>query len=186
MFPLLMGAGILLSGLSQYKAGQAKAQEYQMERQQALYNAQMADMDARAAQQKVNFEQLRQLMESEQIMGTMRVQQAASGARTDVGTPLLIRAQQWAELELDNFLIGLEGRTQKTRYEQEAAFQRIQARYYSQAAKSAKKAGKLGAASTILGGFATMGAMGAFGGGGGTVAAPDSLTIARGPTGMGY
>ena len=185
ILPLMMGAGIVLSAYSKYRAGQARAQEIRMQRYQELYNARMAELDAIAMGRKTDFEQLRQLREAEEIMGSMRVRQAVSGARTDVGAPLLVRQSQWAELELENFLIGLKGRTQKSKYEMEATMHKIQAGYLRSVEKSAKRAGKLAAATTILGGFGTMGAMGAFSGGGGATA-PASLTTPRGPTGMGY
>lgn len=160
-----MGAGILLSGYSQYQQGQARANELQMQRYQSLYNARIAEADAAAAARKADFEQMQHLRESEAVMGSMRAVQGASGARTDVGTNFLIRLQQSAESELDNFLIGLEGRTEAGKYKSEAEMHKIQASYFGKAAKSARRAGKLGAVTAILGGFGTMGAMGMFGGG---------------------
>ena len=162
LFPLMMGAGILLQGLSAYRQGQYQASQYEAQRQQELYNARIAEADAAAAQRRTEFEQTRAAMEAEQIMGRMRVGMGASGARTDVGTNFLIRLQQSAESELDNYLIGLEGRTMVGKYKSEAAQRRAQAGMYGTMAKSAKRAGTLGAAATILGGFGTMGAMGMF------------------------
>jgi len=72
----------------------------------------------------------------------------------------MVRAQQWADLEFDSFLVGLEGRTEVSRAKSEAKMQRIQASYYGDAAKSAGRAVKLGATAAILGGFGTMGMFG--------------------------
>ena len=162
MWPMLFLASSILKGFSQYQQGQYQAGQYKAKQRLTEYNARITEADAAAAQRKTDFEQTRAAMEAEQIMGSMRVAQGASGARTDVGTPILVRAQQWAELELENFLIGLEGRTQVSKYRSEAAIQRVQASVYGQAAKNAKTAGKLGMATTILGGFAQAGAMGMF------------------------
>ena len=180
MFPLLMGAGILLGAYSSYRQGQAQSDEYGMMRQKALYDASLADFDAKmaeldaaAAMRRTDFEQMRGLREGEAIKGSQLVGMGASGGRVDVSTNFQLRMQQDEENELDNFLIGLEGRTEATRFKTEAAVSkgkatmlRSQAGYYRKAGSNAKKAGLLGAAAGVLGGFGTMGAMGMFGGGG--------------------
>ena len=194
MFPLLMGAGILLGGFSSYMSGQAKSEELGMNRQKALYDASLADFDAKmaeldaaAAMRRTDFEQMQGLREGEAIAGSQLATMGASGGRVDVGTNFLIRMQQDEENELDNFLIGLEGRTEVTRFKTEAgtsrakaSMLRTQASYYKKAGKSAKKAGLLGAASSILGGFGQMGAMGMFGGGSKAITTPEGkATVLR-------
>lgn len=176
---------IALQAFSQVRAGQAQAAQLKAKQRMTLYNAKIAEADAAAARRKTDFEQTRAALEAEQIAGRLRVRQGASGARTDVGSPLLIRAQQWAESELDNFLIGLEGRTRVSRFESEAALERVQADVYGQSARNARRAGYLGAGTTILGGLGSMYAGGVFSSGA-TASAPASLTTARGPAGMGF
>lgn len=177
--PLMMLGGIGIQALSSYKQGQAQGEQYGAQRQQSLYEATLADYDARQAEadalvasRRTDFEQMQALREGEAIKGSQLVGMAASGGRIDVGTNFLLRLQQSEETELDNFLIGLEGRTEANRLTAEAeankrkaSMLRSQAGYYGRAGKSARTAGKLGAASAILGGFGTMGAMGMFGGG---------------------
>ena len=157
-----MVAALALQGFSRYRAGQAQAEQLRQQKQMSLYRAKIAEADAVAAQRKTDFEQTRSALEAEQVVGKMRVAQGASGARTDVGTPLLVRSEQWAELELDSFLIGLEGRTRVSRFKSEAGMERVQASVYGRAAKNAKLAGTLGAVTGILGGLGTMSAMGMF------------------------
>jgi hypothetical protein len=132
---------------------------------QALANAKIAEADAKAMEQKTDFEQMKQLREGEAVMGSLRVNMGASGGRTDVGTNFLIQMQQADESELDNFLIGLEGRTQVSKYRSEAAQQKIQAKYYAKAGKNARIGGLLGAGSAILGGAGMMSKMDMFSGG---------------------
>jgi len=165
MWSLLFGAGIGLQAYSSYQQGQAQAEQYAYAQQEALYKARVAEADAKAVQARTTFEQQRQIQEGAAAVDTMRVSQATSGARTDVGTPVLVRAQQWAEVELENFLIGLEGRTQKSKFKQEAAFQRIQGRLYGKAAKRSVLTGYLGAAANIFQGMGMGYGLGLWGGG---------------------
>ena len=194
MFPLLMGAGIALGALSSYRQGQAQSAQYGMERQKALYDASLADfdakmaeMDAATARRRTDFEQMQGLREGEAIKGSQLVSMGASGGRIDVGTNFQLRMQQDAENELDNFLIGLEGRTEANRFTAEAgaskrkaAMLRSQAGYYGKAGRNAKRAGLLGAAAGVLGGFGQMGAMGMFGGGSKAITTPEGMaTVLR-------
>jgi len=53
----------------------------------------LAERDKRAAEIKLEEDQILQLLESEQAIGRARVRAGASGARTDVGAPFKERAQ---------------------------------------------------------------------------------------------
>jgi len=167
MWPLLFAAGMGLQALSTYKESEAEAQQYEYKEAEARYRAKVAEADAKAMQQRTTFEQQRQIVEAAGEMGAMRVAQATSGAQTDVGTPVLVRAQQWSEFELENFLIGLEGRTAKSKFLQEKAFENIQAGIYHRTGRNVKKAGKLNMFAGILQGFGQGYGMGIFGKGGG-------------------
>jgi hypothetical protein len=155
MWPLLFAASIGLQAFSSYQQGQTQAEEYAYKEQEALYKAKVAEADAKALQRKTTFEQQRQIQEAAAAMGTMRVRQGTSGAQTDVGSPVIVRAQQWAEFELENFLIGLEGRTEKSKKKSEAAFETIQAGQYAKAAKRSVLSGLLGAGANVLTGVSS-------------------------------
>lgn len=165
-------------------AGRARARELAGQETMARYRAQVAEMDAVAAARKTDFDQMLQLRESERVMGRLRVAQGTSGARTDVGGPLAVRASQWAELELDRFLVGLEGRTQVSKFKSEAHLEHMQAKIYGQGAKTAILTGILGAGASIGQGYALGTAAGYWGQPSTTTAtpatSPSSATLAKG------
>lgn len=147
-------ASIFMQAGASYMQGRARARELAGQETMAKYNARIAEMDAVAAARRTDFEQMQQLRESEMVMGRLRAAQGAAGARTDVGGPLAVRSAQWAELELDRFLIGLEGRTQVSKFKSEAALQRMQAKIYGKGAKTAILTGILGAGAAVGQGYA--------------------------------
>jgi hypothetical protein len=151
----------------------------------ARYRAQIAEQDAAAAARKTDFDQMLQLRESERVMGRLRAAQGAAGARTDVGGPLAVRTAQWAELELDRFLVGLEGRTQVSKFKSEAALERMQAKIYGKGAKTAILTGILGAGASVAQGYGMGVAAGYWGQPAATPTAapatsPTSATLAQG------
>lgn len=150
---LLIGSMIMQAGAS-FMQGRARARELAGQETMARYRAQIAEQDAAAAARKTDFEQMLQLRESERVMGRLRTGQGAAGARTDVGGPLAVRTAQWAELELDRFLIGLEGRTRVSKFRTEAKLERMQAKIYGKGAKTAILTGILGAGASVGQGYA--------------------------------
>jgi hypothetical protein len=178
IFMMAMQAG------SSYMQGRARAQELKGQEAMSKYNAKVAEMDAAAAARKTDFDQMMQLRESERVMGRLRAEQGASGARTDVGGPLAVRSAQWAELELDRFLIGLEGRTQVSKFKSEAALHRMQAKIHGKGAKNAILTGMLGAGASMAQGYA-MGVGAGYWGQSSTAASapatsPSSATLSKG------
>jgi hypothetical protein len=157
-----MLASMALQSYSSLRQGQAQAQQYEAQRQESLDNARLAKSEARAAKIRTDFNQLQHLRGSQAVMGRMKVAQGDSGGRTDVGTNFLIRLQQKAESELDNFLIGLEGRSEVAKARSEKEHHLRQAGIYRQGAINALTIGKLGAATAVLGGLGTMSMYGAF------------------------
>ncbi len=121
-------------------------QEGKSAKEAADFNAAVSRSDAEAARQKARFDQVRQAKEASRIKGTMAARAGATGARTDVGAPVLAAADQAAELELDNLLIGFEGETRAKRLESQAALDEF-------GGKVAKQASKIKAGSTLLKGF---------------------------------
>lgn len=164
---LFIGAMVaqLFSGILQ---GRARAEELKGQETISKYNARIAEADAAAAQRKTDFDQLLQLRESERVLGRLRAKQGASGARTDVGGPLAVRVAQEAELELDNFLIGLEGRTQVSKFKSEAGLHRTQARIFRKGAKTARRTGVLSGLASAGSTLAIGVGAGVFGGAGAT------------------
>lgn len=159
--------GVMFAQLAAgFLQGRARARELAGQETIAKFNARVADADAVAAQRKTDFDQMLQLRESERALGRLRVAQGASGARTDVGQPLANVVAQEAELELDRFLIGLEGRTQVSKFKTEAGLQRLQAKIFGKGAKTAILTGVLGGAAAAGGTLATGVGAGVFATGG--------------------
>jgi len=136
-----MVAGTATSAIGQSQAGKS-AQEA------AEFNARVARNEAVATRQKARFDQVRQAKEGSRIKGAMAARAAKSGARTDVGAPVLAAAEQAAELELDNLLIGFEGETKAKKHESQARLDKF-------GGKVARQASKIKAGTTVLKGFST-------------------------------
>ena len=92
--------------------------------------------------------------------------------------------EQASELELENLLIGYEGRVEAERIRDKALLTRIGGKFARFRGKAAKRAGVVRAGASLLSSFATAKGLGMLDGGGG--AAPATLTTTRGPTGMGF
>lgn len=156
--PLLLPAGIGMMAVGQIQAGRMAAA--QAEGQQAMmdYNAALQEREAERLRELSIFEQTRQAKRGERIKSTMLARMGKAGVVSTVGTPLLVQAEQAAELELENLMIGYEGQVGVSRAKSAAAGYRMQGEAYGAQAKSARAAGYLGAGTTLLTGFSTMGA----------------------------
>jgi hypothetical protein len=148
---LLIGTG--LSAYGQYQAGQAAAAEGKSAQNMAEYNAALQEREAKQIEARTALEQRRQAEESERRMGTLRAGLGASGAVTTAGSPLMIQAQQASEFELENLMMGYQGREEATAARSGAAISRMEGKTAMQKGKAGKMAGYIGAGSTLLTGF---------------------------------
>ncbi len=146
-------ASTFMQAFSKIRAGQARAQELELERAELLGNAARARADARLSERIGEAEGVELALAAERKAGSLRVAQGASGGRTDVGTNFLIRIQSAAESEFEIFKANLASRRRTGRFLDEALGLTRQAGMLRLRAKSVKAASKLGAATTILGGF---------------------------------
>lgn len=145
--------GTAVTAAGAVQSGRTAAAQGRAASRMAAYNAQIQEREAKALEQKARFEQIRQAKRAARIKGTLRTQLAASGARMDVGAPLMIQEEQAAELELENLLIGYEGQVGAERARSQAELDRLQGKIYRQKGKSARKARYIGAGTTLLTGF---------------------------------
>lgn len=150
---LLLGTGVAAAG--QIQAGRHARAEAKSAQSIANYNAAVQEQEAKAIEQKSRFEQIRQAKAAERIKGRLRAELAASGARTDVGTPLLLAEEQAAELELESYLIGYEARTGARRARTQAEIDIAQGKIYKERARQAMPAAYTKAGKTLLTGFGT-------------------------------
>jgi hypothetical protein len=152
----LTAAGIGLQAGSKIYAGRVAEAQAKSQESMAEYNAAVAEQNAKMVEQKTTFDQLRQLKRGRTIMGTLRVRQGASGARMDVGAPLMAADEQAIELELENLLIGYEGAIAAARYRSQAEMFGMEADIAGERGKHAKRAGYIGAGTSLLTGFGAM------------------------------
>jgi hypothetical protein len=148
-----MIVSMIIQGVSSLRAGIAKSKELSRQKEEAKHKSRLAKRDADAAARKADFDQTRNILAGKGVMDSILVSQSVSGARTDVGGPLRVRAAQWAEVELDNFLIGLEGRNLQARFKEESRFYHELGTALGKAAKNAFYSGHLGAGQQTLGTF---------------------------------
>lgn len=148
-----MWALIGLRAFSIFMQGRSQAEQYAGQAAVSDYRARLAEADANAQARATDFEQTRQAIQSGRILGDIRNEQGASGARTDVGAPFKVRNQQEAELEADRALIGMSGRARESAFRSEAAMSRTQAKFFRRGARNAFITGLVGAGATALGDY---------------------------------
>jgi hypothetical protein len=163
----LMAFGTMAVG--QIYAGEAARTQAENEAAIAEYNAQVAEQEAKQVEARSAFESMRQAEAAARIQGLLVANLGITGAVMTEGAPLLLRARQEVELELENILIGYEGRTGASRARSQAALYGMEAGAATQRGRAARTASYIGAGSTLLMGFSQFGGGG--GGGGGGVAA---------------
>jgi hypothetical protein len=136
--PLLL-AGIGLSAYGQYQAGEEANAV-------AKYNQQVKEREAQAAEQRAMIQSRKQAQESARTMSRLRAGLGASGAVTTAGAPLAILGEQAKQNELQNLEIGYEGA-------QQAAGLRSEGEMIRREGKTARRASRIQAGSTLLTGF---------------------------------
>lgn len=148
----LWGTGIAAAGLLQ--AGREAEAETQSAQNIANYNAAVMEQEAKARKQKSLYEQQQQAKRATRVKSTLKARIAKAGG---LGSPVAadLAAEQAAELELENLLIGYEGEIGAERALSQAKLDRLQGRLYAQKGRAAKKAGYIGAGATLLTGFGT-------------------------------
>ncbi len=135
---------LILAGVGVGAAGTLQAGREQ--KAMLAFEADLKAREARAIRQKATFEQQRQTKQATRIKSALRTKLAGSGARMDIGAPLMLQEEQAAELELANFLIGAEG---------EEGFQMamLERKVLKKKGKAAETASYYKAGSTLLTGF---------------------------------
>lgn len=149
----LIVAGTVVSAGSAIAQGQAAKAQAKNQQSVANFNAQVADREAEAEEQRTAFAQERQQRSARAVRGTLRAKLAKSGAELGVGAPLALEAEQAAESELENLLIGFEGAERARSLRGQATGLRRQAKGIGAAGRRAATAGFIGAGATLLSGF---------------------------------
>ena len=149
----LAAAGTGLQAYGQYQAGR---------QQQAManYNSRLLQQRAVATEQAMQIETEMGHEQARRMKATQRATYATSGAEITSGTPLLVMAEQSAKMERDI----LQQRRNRMIEAQQLRSEAAMTQYGGQ---MQKRAGTLGAFSTILGGAGKIGLASMGGGGGG-------------------
>lgn len=152
MAPILMFAGAILGGVGQLQAGAAAKAQAISQQNLAEYNARVQEREAEALRMKAKFATQRQAERGARIKSRMTAKIAAAGG---LGSPVAIdlAAEQAAELELENLLIGFVGETEAQRAETQAEIDRLSGRMARRRGISAETAGRIGAGTSLLTGF---------------------------------
>ncbi len=129
----------------------------------ASFNALVMRREAEAIKQRALFEQKRQAERGARVKSALVARIAAAGG---LGSPVAadLAAEQAAELELENLLVGFEGEILAGRAETQAELDRLQARIFGRRAEEVGRVGRitarnlrtasfLGAGKTLLTGF---------------------------------
>ena len=130
----------------------------------ANYNAQVAEQEAKAVEQRTALEQRREAQAAARRQSTLEARLGASGAVTTAGAPLLLQAKQASESELENLLIGYEGATQAARLRSQAVGIRAGGKLARQRGRAKATGALIGAGTSVITGFAAGREKGYFGG----------------------
>ena len=154
--------GLAMQAASKYREGQEAAAEAKGQAYMSDYNQKVAEQNAKAIEAKTNFEQIRAQRRGERISGSLKARLGASGAMVSEGAPANVLSEQAVENALDVALIGIEGRTEAGQQRSAATLYGMEAKNYRAQARNARRAGRIGAGTTLLTGFSNMGQQGMF------------------------
>ena len=146
LIPLAIGAGVKKFVLDPPKIA-AKSQENLAE-----FNVQVQEQEATARRTAAKFAGKRQAEAAARTKGTLQARIATAGG---IGSPVAedLAAEQAAELELENLLLGFEGEVSATQADRQAALDRAAGRTAIQRGKAKSTAAGIGLGTTLLTGF---------------------------------
>ena len=150
------GTGLGLQMKSQYEAGKAAQAQAKSEAGLREYNAQIAEREAREAQEAAAYEEQKFRKGGERLKARQRALYAKAGV-TFEGSPLDVMEQTAVELETDALMIRRGGQLGARRLTAEAQLQRYAGRSALLRGRAARRAGRWGMAATGLGGGAQLG-----------------------------
>lgn len=147
---IAMAGGQIYSGLAANAEGKTADN-------MSRYNAQLSEREAKMTEARTAYQQKQQAEESERRMSTLRMNLGASGAVSTTGAALDIQSKQASEFELENLMQGYQGRQEATALRSEATLQRIQGKAARRSGKNAMIGSFIGAGSSLMAGFGSMG-----------------------------
>ena len=151
--PLIV-AGTAIGAAGAIQSGRIAEAQGRSAQNIANYNALVQEREAEALRQKAGFESKRQAKRAARVKSTLTAELGAAGG---LGSPVAadLVAEQAAELELENLLIGFGGEVGAGRAETQAELDRLQGKLYRRRGKAEREASYFRAGSTLLTGFGT-------------------------------
>lgn len=150
---MTVGTGVAAAG--GISGGMAAASQAEAAQNLANFNAAVQEQEARAIKERAKFAQKRQAERGARVKSAL---EAALGKVGGLGAPVAadLAAEQAAELELENLLIGFEGEIGARRALSQAEIDRISGKIVKQRGRAARTAGFFGAGGTLLTGFGSV------------------------------
>ncbi len=164
--PLLFALGAGAKATSTLMQGWMADKESRAEQRLAERNAVVAERNATAIILKSQFDQRRAAVAGERTLGRLSARLGASGARTDVGAPMAILADQVNELDLEQSLIFHTAQTQASALRDQATLLRFGGKAARRRGRSARVASLFKASSGAALDYAVGKQLGFFGKGG--------------------
>ncbi len=130
--------------------GNQQAAAYGQQADASERNAKMSDVQARQAYDAGLQNELAQRRSASQQQADVRASVAESGFESGSGTALAIQGQSARDLEMDALQTRYQALLQGQGFEQQAVMDRYTAKTLRQSGKNARRAGYLGAATSIL------------------------------------
>lgn len=148
----LVTTGIGLGVAGGISAAQSAGVQGESAQNIADFNAKIEKREAQARRDKATFESKRQASAASRRQGATEAAIAAAGG---AGSPVALdlAAEQASEDELENLLIGFEGRIGAGQAESQAELDRLSGRIAKKRGKSQRTGAFLGAGSSLLTGF---------------------------------
>ena len=149
-----LGIGIGAQVGSSILGGFLGSQQKEHEESVFKYNAQVMRNRAKDIKKQTSFIQKRQAEKAARTQGLLEASLGGSGTVSTEGAPLLAQALQKSESELENFLIGQQGRSAMNEVLSKASEFDMRARAAKRGASNSLLSGFIGAGATGLMGYA--------------------------------
>lgn len=153
LMPLIGAAGLGLQAYGQYQQGRVAEAEGKSAQNLANYNAAVEERRSKEIESKTKLDLGRQAEEARRVKSSMKASVAKAGG---IGSPVFdeLSADQANELELDNLLIGYEGRKAAAQARSQAAFDVMQGKISREKGRNLRNAAYMKSGTTLLTGFA--------------------------------
>lgn len=148
---LIISAAVAAAGSIQQ--GVAANREAEDQQKMADYNASVEQQKAKQIEAVGVFDSKQQAEEADRLASTQSAALGASGAVTTEGSPLLIKAKQAAQSDLENLLIGYNARVGANAANNQANLDIMQGKLVRKKGENEQTGSYFSAGSSLLKGF---------------------------------